>query len=189
MVALAVIALLLLALIPAEIARRKGLGFWTFYVFGLIFWIGAVVGFYLTVVNPVLESFFISPPMRAAIEARRLWTEVLTRTAPHATPAPCSSARPWAPCAACRSRGLASSGFALRSMNRARSGVPQEVWPDQAGRAKQDVLQRWRQAPKNGWPQSESADHLNDRKRRDPSSSQVIPNEVWKPDKDRTLQA
>ena len=49
-----------------------------------IFWLFAVVGFYLTVENPVLENFFISPPMRAAIEKKRLWTESITRTAPTA---------------------------------------------------------------------------------------------------------
>jgi uncharacterized membrane protein SpoIIM required for sporulation len=47
-----------------------------------LFWAGAVLGFLLTARNPVLESFFISTPMRAAIEAKRLWTESLTRTAP-----------------------------------------------------------------------------------------------------------
>ena len=45
-----------------------------------LFWAGAVLGFVLTVLNPVLESFFVSPPMRAAITAKRLWTESLTRT-------------------------------------------------------------------------------------------------------------
>ncbi len=33
----------LLALIPAFIARKKRLGFWTFYVFGLMLWIGAMI--------------------------------------------------------------------------------------------------------------------------------------------------
>ena len=32
----------LMALIPAIIAKRRGLGFWTFYVFGLLLWIVAV---------------------------------------------------------------------------------------------------------------------------------------------------
>ena len=41
-----------------------------------IFWVSAVVGFFLTAQNPVLESFFVSPPMRAAIEAKRLWTDI-----------------------------------------------------------------------------------------------------------------
>jgi uncharacterized membrane protein SpoIIM required for sporulation len=50
-----------------------------------IFWASAVMGFYLTAVNPVLESFFVSPPMRAAIQAKRLWTNSLTRTAPAAS--------------------------------------------------------------------------------------------------------
>jgi uncharacterized membrane protein SpoIIM required for sporulation len=50
-----------------------------------IFWASAVVGFYLTAHNPVLESFFVSPPMRAAIQSKRLWTSSLTRTAPAAS--------------------------------------------------------------------------------------------------------
>lgn len=32
-----------LALIPAFIARRKGQGFWTWFVFGLLLWIGAII--------------------------------------------------------------------------------------------------------------------------------------------------
>ena len=50
-----------------------------------IFWASAILGFLLTARNPVLESFFVSPPMRAAIESKRLWTESLTRTAPTAS--------------------------------------------------------------------------------------------------------
>jgi len=34
--------LLVIALVPALIARRKGLGFWTYYAFGVIFWLAAV---------------------------------------------------------------------------------------------------------------------------------------------------
>jgi uncharacterized membrane protein SpoIIM required for sporulation len=49
-----------------------------------LFWVGAILGFFLTAQNPVLEGFFVSPPMRAAIAARRLWTEPLTHTAPAA---------------------------------------------------------------------------------------------------------
>jgi uncharacterized membrane protein SpoIIM required for sporulation len=49
-----------------------------------IFWAGALLGFILTAWNPVLEGLFVSPPMRAAIEAKHLWTESLTRTAPTA---------------------------------------------------------------------------------------------------------
>ena len=49
-----------------------------------IFWASSILGFLLTTRNPVLESFFVSPPMRAAIESKRLWTESLTRTAPAA---------------------------------------------------------------------------------------------------------
>ena len=37
-----VVVWLALALVPALIARRKGQGFWTFYVFGLLLWIVAV---------------------------------------------------------------------------------------------------------------------------------------------------
>lgn len=33
----------ILALIPALIARRKGQGFWTFYVAGLVLWIFALI--------------------------------------------------------------------------------------------------------------------------------------------------
>jgi uncharacterized membrane protein SpoIIM required for sporulation len=47
-----------------------------------LFWAGAVVGFFLTARNPVLENFFVRPHMREAIAAKRLWTESLTRTAP-----------------------------------------------------------------------------------------------------------
>jgi uncharacterized membrane protein SpoIIM required for sporulation len=50
-----------------------------------IFWASAILGFLMTLVNPVLENFFVSPPMRAAIESKRLWTESLTRTAPSAS--------------------------------------------------------------------------------------------------------
>jgi uncharacterized membrane protein SpoIIM required for sporulation len=50
-----------------------------------IFWCSAVLGFFLTAQNPVLEGFFVSPPMRAAIAAKRLWTESLTHTAPAAS--------------------------------------------------------------------------------------------------------
>jgi uncharacterized membrane protein SpoIIM required for sporulation len=47
-----------------------------------LFWAGAVVGFFLTARNPVLENFFVNPRMREAIAAKRLWTESLTKTAP-----------------------------------------------------------------------------------------------------------
>jgi uncharacterized membrane protein SpoIIM required for sporulation len=50
-----------------------------------IFWAGALLGFFLTAQNPVLEGFFVSPEMRAAIAGKRLWTESLTRTAPAAS--------------------------------------------------------------------------------------------------------
>jgi uncharacterized membrane protein SpoIIM required for sporulation len=50
-----------------------------------IFWASAVVGFFLTAQNPVLENFFISPPMRAAIQKKQLWTNTLTRVAPAAS--------------------------------------------------------------------------------------------------------
>ena len=50
-----------------------------------IFWASAVVGFFLTAQNPVLESFFVSPPMRAAIQSKRLWTSSLTSMAPAAS--------------------------------------------------------------------------------------------------------
>jgi uncharacterized membrane protein SpoIIM required for sporulation len=50
-----------------------------------IFWASAILGFFLTERNPVLESFFVSPPMREAIAAKRLWTEPLARTAPTAS--------------------------------------------------------------------------------------------------------
>jgi uncharacterized membrane protein SpoIIM required for sporulation len=49
-----------------------------------IFWASAVLGFFLTAQNPVLESFFVSPPMRAAIQSKKLWTNSITRTAPTA---------------------------------------------------------------------------------------------------------
>lgn len=50
-----------------------------------VFWASAIVGFVLTVSNTVLEGFFVSPSMRAAIASKRLWTESLTHTAPAAS--------------------------------------------------------------------------------------------------------
>jgi uncharacterized membrane protein SpoIIM required for sporulation len=50
-----------------------------------IFWASAILGFFLTVSNTVLEGFFVSPSMRAAIVSKRLWTESLTHTAPAAS--------------------------------------------------------------------------------------------------------
>ncbi len=49
-----------------------------------IFWVGSVLGYILTAQHPVLEGFFISPPMREAINSGHLWTESVTRTAPAA---------------------------------------------------------------------------------------------------------
>jgi uncharacterized membrane protein SpoIIM required for sporulation len=50
-----------------------------------IFWVSAVMGFFLTAHNPVLENFFVSPPMRAAIQKKQLWTNSLTSIAPAAS--------------------------------------------------------------------------------------------------------
>jgi uncharacterized membrane protein SpoIIM required for sporulation len=50
-----------------------------------VFWASAILGFVLTAQNPVLENFFVSPSMREAIAAKRLWTESLTGTAPSAS--------------------------------------------------------------------------------------------------------
>lgn len=36
------VVLFVMAFVPALIARRKGLGFWTYYAFGVIFWLAAV---------------------------------------------------------------------------------------------------------------------------------------------------
>jgi uncharacterized membrane protein SpoIIM required for sporulation len=52
-----------------------------------LFWAGAALGFALTVLNPTLESFFVSPEMQTAIESKRLWTESLTGVAPAASSA------------------------------------------------------------------------------------------------------
>jgi sterol desaturase/sphingolipid hydroxylase (fatty acid hydroxylase superfamily) len=41
-IVLGLVLLLVIALVPALIARRKGLGFWTYYAFGVIFWLAAV---------------------------------------------------------------------------------------------------------------------------------------------------
>jgi len=49
-----------------------------------VFWVGTLVGFFLTAWNPVLERFFVSASMREAIASKHLWTESLTRTAPTA---------------------------------------------------------------------------------------------------------
>jgi uncharacterized membrane protein SpoIIM required for sporulation len=51
----------------------------------IIFWLGSALGFILTVQNPTLEGFFISPPMRSAINSGKLWTESITRIAPGAS--------------------------------------------------------------------------------------------------------
>jgi uncharacterized membrane protein SpoIIM required for sporulation len=50
-----------------------------------VFWASALLGFFLTAFNPVLEGFFVNPTMREAIAAKRLWTESLTKTAPAAS--------------------------------------------------------------------------------------------------------
>jgi uncharacterized membrane protein SpoIIM required for sporulation len=50
-----------------------------------VFWASAILGFFLTAQNPVLENYFVSPPMRKAIASKRLWTEPLARTAPAAS--------------------------------------------------------------------------------------------------------
>jgi len=50
-----------------------------------IFWASAILGFFLTALNPVLESLFVSPPMREAIASKHMWTESLTRAAPEAS--------------------------------------------------------------------------------------------------------
>jgi uncharacterized membrane protein SpoIIM required for sporulation len=50
-----------------------------------LFWASAVVGFVLVAWNPVLENFFVSAEMRAAITQKRLWTESLTSIAPAAS--------------------------------------------------------------------------------------------------------
>ena len=50
-----------------------------------IFWVAAVLGFVLTAQNPILEGFFISPPMRQAINSGHLWTESVTQVAPGAS--------------------------------------------------------------------------------------------------------
>jgi uncharacterized membrane protein SpoIIM required for sporulation len=52
-----------------------------------IFWASAILGFVLTARNPTLEGLFVSPAMRDAIAAKRLWTEPLARTAPSASSA------------------------------------------------------------------------------------------------------
>jgi uncharacterized membrane protein SpoIIM required for sporulation len=51
----------------------------------VLFWVGAAVAFALTAQNPILEGFFISPPMRSAINSGKLWTESVTRVAPSAS--------------------------------------------------------------------------------------------------------
>lgn len=48
-----------------------------------VFWAAATLGFLLTAQNPALERFFVSPSMREAIAAKRLWTESLAKTAPN----------------------------------------------------------------------------------------------------------
>jgi uncharacterized membrane protein SpoIIM required for sporulation len=50
-----------------------------------IFWISAAVGFLLTAQNPALERFFVTREMREAIASGKLWTESVTRVAPHAS--------------------------------------------------------------------------------------------------------
>lgn len=53
----------------------------------MIFLIASVIGFVLAAEFPVLESFFISKGMRAAMDEGRLWTERITSVAPHASSA------------------------------------------------------------------------------------------------------
>lgn len=53
----------------------------------VIFWVSALIGFFLTARNPVLEGLIVSGPMREAINSKHLWTEPLTRTAPRASSA------------------------------------------------------------------------------------------------------
>jgi uncharacterized membrane protein SpoIIM required for sporulation len=48
----------------------------------MIFLIASVVGFLLASQFPVLEAFFVSPPMRAAMNEGHLWTESITSAAP-----------------------------------------------------------------------------------------------------------
>lgn len=47
-----------------------------------LFWVGALIGYFLTVQNPILEGYFINAHMRQAINSGHLWTEGLTATAP-----------------------------------------------------------------------------------------------------------
>jgi uncharacterized membrane protein SpoIIM required for sporulation len=53
----------------------------------LIFLVVSVLGFILAAQFPILESFFISKGMRAAMDAGHLWTERITNVAPHASSA------------------------------------------------------------------------------------------------------
>jgi uncharacterized membrane protein SpoIIM required for sporulation len=50
-----------------------------------VFWVGAFLGYLLTVQNPVLEGLFVSRDMRRAISSGHLWTESLTHVAPTAS--------------------------------------------------------------------------------------------------------
>lgn len=53
----------------------------------LIFWVTAVVGFFLARQNSLLEGFFVNPSMRQAIASGRLWTESIAHVAPQASSA------------------------------------------------------------------------------------------------------
>lgn len=53
----------------------------------LIFLAGSAIGFILTAQFPILEAFFISPPMRDAMNSGHLWTESITSAAPQASSA------------------------------------------------------------------------------------------------------
>ena len=52
-----------------------------------IFTVASLLGFYLSVRFPVLEGFFISPPMREAMSSGHLWTESIVKVAPQASSA------------------------------------------------------------------------------------------------------
>lgn len=51
----------------------------------LIFFVASFVGFYMAAQYPILERFFVSPGMRAAMDSGHLWTESVVSVAPQAS--------------------------------------------------------------------------------------------------------
>src|SRR5262249_27712712 len=81
--------------------REKSTKWWRFWIYTwpalvrgaagpillatLIFWGTAALGLMLAWQNPLLEGFFVTPPMRQAMSSGHLWTESVAHMAPQAS--------------------------------------------------------------------------------------------------------